>query len=190
MIAVVMAGGRASRFRSRVEKALLRVGGSSLLTRAVEALQAKGVDEIVVAVSPHVPETRREAERIGLRVVETSGEGYHEDVMMLLETLDVFLTLNVDVPFVRGLHVERLLEDYEGGSVAAVIDKPSAGLELYEESTGRASEGGRFVWVGLNIVTSDQETRTVLLDEPLLAINVNDEDSLAKADSIAIERGI
>ena len=190
MMAVIMAGGRSSRFRSKVEKAILQVGGRSLLLRTLEALRVEGISDVAVAVSPHAPKTRREAERLGLRIVDTSGDGYHEDVMGILEDNDVFLTVNVDVPFVRRSHVEKLLEGYDGGSVAAVVDVPDDDSRPYEESTLTAPDGSRFAWVGLNIVTSNPQTRMVRFDDSLLAVNVNDEEDLAKADSIAVERGI
>lgn len=188
MMAVIMAGGRSSRFRSKVEKAMLSVGGKLLLTRALDALQVEGITEVAVAVSPHVPETRREAERLGLRVIDTSGDGYHEDVMRILDYTKTFLTVNVDVPFVGRSHVERLLEEYDGGSVAAVVDVPGHET-VYDESTVATEDGGRLVWVGLNIVTPNPQTRMVRMDDPLLAVNVNDEEDLARADSIALAKG-
>ena len=189
MMAVIMAGGRSSRFRAKVEKAMLSVGGRLLLERALEALQVDGVSEVAVAVSPHVPETRREAERLGLRIIDTTGEGYHEDVTRILEDTDAFLTINVDVPFVGRSHVKRLLEEYDGGSVAAVVDLPGRETELYDESTVVTEDGRRVVWVGLNVVTPNPQTRMVRLDDPLLAVNVNDEEDLARADSIALAKG-
>jgi adenosylcobinamide-phosphate guanylyltransferase len=190
LIAVVMAGGRATRFSARVEKALLEVGGKTLLLRAVEALRVSGVDEIWVAVTPHTPGTKEEAERMGLRAIETRGEGYHEDVIEILERRDVFLTLNVDVPFVSRTHVERLLEAYDDGSVAAVTTESCTDSEPDAESTCVWTDGRRFVWVGLNVVTSDPETKLVLLDDPLLAVNVNDEGGLELANRLASDRGI
>ena len=190
MMAVIMAGGRSTRFRSKVEKAMLSVGGRLLLERAIEALQVDGISEVVVAVSPHVPETRREAERRGLRVIDTAGEGYHEDVTRILEDTDAFLTINVDVPFVGRSHIERLLDEYDGGSVAAVVDLPGGETVPYDESTVVTDDGRRLVWVGLNIVTPEPKTRMVRLDDPLLAVNVNDEEDLARADSIALAKDI
>ncbi|HIH01451.1 TPA: NTP transferase domain-containing protein [Thermoplasmata archaeon] len=189
-MAVIMAGGRSSRFRSKVEKAMLEVGGKPLLLRVLEALQVEGISDVAIAVSPHVPETRREAERLGLRTVDTSGDGYHEDVTRILEDTEIFLTANVDVPFLRRSHVEKLLEGYDGGSVAAVVNVPDDGVGLYDGSTVTAPDGSRLVWVGLNIVTPNPKTRMVRLDDPLLAVNINDEEDLARADSIAVERGV
>lgn len=190
MIAVVMAGGMASRFGGGVEKALLVVGGASLLERAVKALQLEELDEVAVATSPHTPATAEEARRLGVRIVETKGLGYHQDVTEMLEEHDVFLTLNVDVPFITKDHVRRLLAAHDGGSVAAVVDMPSSESSSDSGARGTCPDGRRFVWVGLNIVTDNPETKTVLFDEPLLAININDEQGLARARAIALERGV
>ena len=191
MKAVIMAGGRATRFDGEVEKALLEVGGRNLLRRSVDALQHGRLSEILVAVSRRTPRTRIEAERAGLKVIDTLGKGYHQDIMELLEKLDdVFLTLNVDVPFVTEHHVARLLEAFDGNSLAAVVHTSRAAVRPRTESVGVDEAGEAFTWVGLNIVTPNPETETIMFDDPLLAVNINDEDDLARANQIASERGL
>ena len=184
-----MAGGRATRFEASVEKALLVVGGRSLLSRSIDALRVDGIDDVVVAVSPHTPETSAEAIRLGLAVIDTSGAGYHEDVMELLTERDLFLTVNVDVPFIRREHVAELLGRFDGGSLAGVVPEGNACLEPDEAST---SEDGtsRVIWIGLNIVTPQPITATALFGDPLLTVNVNDQESLRLANDIAVQRGI
>lgn len=185
-----MAGGRASRFARPVEKGLLRVGGASLLQRSMNALQDDRFDRVLVATSPHTPVTARKADEAGLEVVATRGNGYHEDIVELLNVHDVFLSLNVDVPFVRSEHVKLFLDGYAGGSLAAVVSVPDDGP--MPKSGSMAFDGGRkgYVWIGLNVVTGDPETATYEMSDPLLAMNINDEDDLALADSIANERGL
>lgn len=190
MMAVVMAGGRATRFDGRVEKALLEVGGKTLLMRSIEALELDGISEIAVAVSPHTPGTRRAAEAFGVSVIDTRGHGYHEDVTQIMEEQDVFLTLNVDVPFVTKDHVARLLEAHEGGSIAAIVDASNVHDGIDDGAVATGTKGERFAWVGLNIVTSDPETKTLLLDDAMLLVNINDEDDLVRANAMALERGI
>ncbi|UCE90791.1 MAG: NTP transferase domain-containing protein [Methanobacteriota archaeon] len=190
MIGIVMAGGRASRFREPVEKGLLTVGGRSLLERSLDALHVDGIDEIAVAVTPHTPKTKEAAAGLGFRAVDTSGAGYHEDVMRLLNDHDSFLSLNVDAPFVRKEHVSDLMRRFNGGSLAGVIKESTAISTPDEDSVVVAEDGERLVWVGLNIVTPNPHTAIALFDDPLLAVNVNDEKDLARADETARELGI
>lgn len=190
MIAVVMAGGRAARFKNPVEKGLLVVGDRNLLRRSLDALDVDGLEDIVVAVSPHTPKTRAEAHRLGIQVVETDGMGYHEDVIALLKERDCFLTLNVDVPFVRKEHVTELLGRFNGGSLAGVVPETIARAAPDDHSVAEDGSGQRLVWVGLNIVTPEPMTATARFVDPLLAVNVNDEEDLKRANEIAVQRGI
>ncbi len=191
MKAVIMAGGRAARFDGEVEKALLEVGGRSLLRRSVDALRQDGLSGVLVAVSRHTPRTRTEAEKAGLKVIDTPGNGYHQDVTELLEKLDdVFLTLNVDVPFVAEHHVARLLRAFDGNSLAAVVHASRVAVRPRTESVGVNKAGEAFAWIGLNIVTPNPETETIVFDDPLLAVNINDEGDLARANQMASERGL
>jgi adenosylcobinamide-phosphate guanylyltransferase len=190
LMAVVMAGGRATRFGGEVEKALLEVGGVPLLVRAFNAVGMDGLNEVAVAVSPHTPRTREEARRRGMSTIDTQGLGYHQDVTCILEECDSFLTVNVDVPFVTRNHVGRLLESYEGGSIAVIVDAATTNTVVDGRSLGTMQDGRRFIWVGLNIVTPNPETKTILFDDPMLAVNINDEDDLATANAIALEKGI
>jgi len=190
MIAIVMAGGRATRFDEPVEKGLLKVGDRTLLERSLNALKIGQISKVYVATSPHTPLTTLKAVELGADVIETSGAGYHQDILELLGNHRLFLTLNVDIPFVRTEHVSALLEAFDGGSLAAVLTIPSDGLRTSLESLAKSGETGRTVWIGLNIVTPNPETTTVDLDDPLLAVNINDETDLAVADSIARQDGL
>jgi GTP:adenosylcobinamide-phosphate guanylyltransferase len=51
-------------------------------------------------------------------------------------------------------------------------------------------DGRMMVWVGLNIVSDDADTGLVVIDDGLLCVNVNDDESLGLADRIARERGV
>ena len=190
MKAYVMAGGRATRFEKPVEKALLEVGGRTLFARAIDALRTDGIVDVILAVSQHTPDTKREAERLGIASVNTPGLGYHEDVLQLLTTSHPFLTVNVDVPFVNRNHVKTLLSKFEGESLAAVAPASESLSDPRHESVGRDDDGREFVWIGLNIVTPNPFTRTVWFDDPLLTVNINDSDDLTRADRIARERGL
>ena len=188
MMAVIMAGGKATRFGRHVEKGTLRVGDLTLLERALRALSAGGTDEVAVASSPHTPETGRAAEDMGVDVVETSGLGYHDDILELLDLHGRFLSLNVDVPFVNGRHVSKMLETYEGTSVAAVVRSEISLMAPERGSVGAGPGGQPNIWVGLNIVTPDPQTALLEFDDPLLSVNINDDDDLAFADRLARER--
>ncbi|UCE45770.1 MAG: NTP transferase domain-containing protein [Methanobacteriota archaeon] len=185
-----MAGGKATRFKTKVEKALLEVGHKTLLQRSLETLSLKEVTKVLVATSPHTPHTAEKAAQLGVEVIETPGEGYHEDVVHLLKTYPQLLTLNVDVPFVTRAHVALLLKAFDGRSLAGVISASKVQGAPRENSLAMNDGGDEFAWVGLNIATPNPDTATFELDDPLLAVNINDEADLAAANALAIDRGL
>lgn len=185
-----MAGGKATRFETSVEKGLLTVGRRTLLERALEALSVEGLSEVLVATSPHTPRTKVKAEELGVEVITTPGTGYHEDIMELLMAYSSFVTLNVDIPFVQKAHVTSLLEAFDGRSLAAILPISIARTAQVRASLARDGTGGRFIWVGLNIVTPEPDTMTLELDDPLLAVNINDESDLIRANSIALDKNL
>ena len=185
MIAIVMAGGRASRFANRVEKAVLDVGGRTLLERSLSALDDSRIEEIMVAVTKRVPETKKLARELGASVIETAGTNYHEDVLQLLEAHSRFLSLNVDVPFIRSNHLRGLGGDDKSISEALVVPFETSLMKPDEASTLRDSLGRRLVWVGLNWVTKSEDMHLKIVDDPFLTVNINNESDLAFARKLA-----
>ncbi len=178
MIGVIMAGGRATRLGGGREKALLELGGRTLLAMAADALQGGGVEEVVAAITKSTPMTRVLASALDLDVQETGGGDYHADILELLDRYGSFISLNVDVPFVRRGHVSKLLKVSEDRSVAAVIPVSIALMRPDEDSVGYDDDGTNVIWVGLNRVTSNPRTSYLRFDEPLLSVNINTDEDL------------
>ncbi len=176
-----MAGGKASRLGGNREKALLVVGGPSLLSRAADALSVDGIDEIVVAVTEATPRSKVLAKKLGLSVLQTGAKGYHEDTLELLDAFGSFIGLNVDIPFIRPEHVRKLLDASDMGSLAAVIPSSIAIREPDKDSVGDDGTGRSVIWIGLNFVTSNPNTSYLTYDDPLLSININTDEDLAFA---------
>ncbi len=56
--ALVMAGGKATRMETSIEKPLLRVGDKPMIHHVIDALKkAESVDRIIVAVTPATRDT-------------------------------------------------------------------------------------------------------------------------------------
>lgn len=188
VMAIVMAGGKASRFPGHVEKALLTVRGRTLLERSLKALEEGGADEILVTVTDRTPRTGELAKRLGARVIRTRGLNYHDDVIELLDAYPRFVSLNVDVPFISSRHVDELMKVSPSGSAAAVIPASISMVEPDRDVVLVDSLGRKMLWVGLNIVTAEPEAALKMFEDPLLSINVNNEEDLALARRIAEER--
>ncbi len=187
---VVMAGGRATRFGRPTEKALLEVNGKTLLHRAAEALRCGSLEGVLVAITDRNIGTMELADRAGIEVIITSGIGYHEDTLELIDRLGRFASLNVDVPFARAEHTEAMIRGAIRGSCAAVVPAEIAIGEIDPESVLISPEGRRMVWAGLNVVSNEAETRLMMIEDPLLTININTEEDLTRANRIAVKRNL
>jgi len=180
-----MAGGKAKRFRCSEEKGVFEIGGRTLLERSVAALEDGGVDDVSIAITHRNPRTRELARRLGIATIETRGEEYHQDILELLAEQGNFISLNVDVPFVRGSHVKKLTDAIEEHSIACVVPARVSMIKPEQDSIMIDAEGTRMLWIGLNFVTASPETSLLVYDDPLLAINVNTEEDLLTARKLA-----
>ena len=96
---IIMAGGRAARM-NRVEKALLRLRGRSLIEYILDVARKLG-GELCVAPSRHTPLTKRWCIERGIPIIETMGEGYSKDLRYIASRGDrPILFLPVDTPFI------------------------------------------------------------------------------------------
>lgn len=132
--ALVPAAGRGERLGCG-PKALIEVGGKTLLERAVAAFEGR-VDEIVVAVSPEM-QSQVEALRVGKAKVVLGGETRQASVWALLQACEAELVLIHDAarPFLAAEVLERVKEAAgERGAATAVLPVSDT---LIEADSGR-----------------------------------------------------
>lgn len=183
--ALLMAGGKATRMQSKVEKALLRIGNKSMLELALDALrQSKFIADIVVAVSPMAPQTAHAAKELHARVVETPGDGYESDMKYVISKLELGDTLIVsaDLPFLTGQTVDRAVEEFRASRKPALSVMVPA--EIYEQIGSEPQylfkiDGKSLVPIGLNILNGrrigepELDETVMVVDSRELALNVN-----------------
>ena len=188
MITVIMAGGKSSRMGPRIEKSLLKLGKETLLERTIAAINESRAGEIIVATTPATPKTSKFAIKLGLAVLETPGKDYVDDVYYLLDKFGNYLSVNADIPFINKEAINFLLSKVKKKSIACVLHKDSVHYPVSEDSVGDGGNGENIIWVGLNYVTPSPETDLIVMDDELLAININTPFDLALALKILRER--
>ncbi len=193
MTALVMAGGRASRMGSKVEKPLLEVSGKSMLQIVIQVLKQTSVDRIVVASSTKTPSTSIEARRLGVEVLVTPGDGFEEDMHFAIRQLSLgdVLVVSSDLPFITVDIVERVVQKYRssGKPALAVMAKP----EVYDEIGSKPQylfkvDGQDFVPVGINLINGrridegelDQTIFVIDSGDVVLNVNTSSELDLAR----------
>jgi adenosylcobinamide-phosphate guanylyltransferase len=180
-----MAGGKATRMKSNVEKPLLRIGEQTMLERVLSAIShSKLVDQVVVAVSASTPQTALAAVKLHGRIIETPGDGYGPDMQYAIKKLhlDETLVVSADLPFLTGDIVDRAIYAFRSsGKPALSVMTPLStyeGMGLKPEFVFEI-DNRKLVPIGLNLIDGtridepelDQEV--LELDSRDLTLNVN-----------------
>ncbi|MDD3753451.1 MAG: NTP transferase domain-containing protein [Methanobacterium sp.] len=196
VIALVLAGGRGTRMKVEYEKPLTPVRDKPLIWYVLEALHdSTQVDRIVVATSPHTPETAKFVKKIAskgseISVLDTPGAGYIEDLSYALSQDDfaneIILTITSDLPLITGMIIDQVLDEYQKSpkpamSVMVPVEifcehgiKPSLVLEKVVPS-------------GLNILRgkdTEQDEEVLVLGKIELAFNINSPEDIISLEKL------
>lgn len=180
-----MCGGRGSRLDSAAEKPLVEIDGVAMVERVLRALDGSRVDTVYAAVSPQAPNTTEFLESSPVSRIETPGEGYVEDLGVVLERLETpVLTVAADLPLVTGSVVDSILDKHDSGPLgvytpAAVKRVLGTSVDLTVEH-----EGDELAPTGINIVGDGEESTHVTYDVRL-AVNVNRSKDVEIAEALA-----
>ncbi len=194
LTALVMAGGRGSRIAG--EKAIVRVGGISMLSRVVQALsKSKKIDRVIVSSSSSTPKTSDEAHKLGLEVVDTPGIGYVEDMNYAVRTLNLgpLLVINSDLPFINTEVIDQVIDRYAKAEKPAltVMVPTSKWRALGFEPTYTTKVGNETLApAGLNLIDgrrigdNEIEQEVVVMTDALPFINVNTAADVKRAEGM------
>jgi len=182
---MIMAGGKGTRFSSELEKPMALFMGKPLIRRVIDATkQAKKISKVYVAVTSISPKTAEEAQKAGVSVIETDGNGYHEDIQQAVQKLNLVspvLIISSDLPLISGEFLDEIISKYEQTSKPAltVMIPEEAfrkfGLEavsLYEH------EGKLYAVSGINIIDGkrileEQDQEVIPTSRPEAVFTVN-----------------
>ncbi len=195
--ALVTAGGKGTRMDATLEKPLMEVGGRPMVDRVLNALNACGmIDEVVASVSDNAPNTRTYLEGSGIRLVETEGDGYVPDLRTALRALrsERVLVVPADLPLLSGPDLEWFLNGYMRKPKETVMVAAS----LHTVTTLGATpsyvfemEGENMVYTGVSVVHRQGildgrylEEGWLITTSPGFAVNVNSVDDLVVAERI------
>ena len=200
LIAAVMCGGRASRMQEGViEKPLLKVNRIAMVERVFLALVSSDrFDRILAAVSPNTPKTKELLKSKGIEIIETSGEGYSNDLSYLLLKLKPLRVMVVpsDLPLLNSQIVSEILDAIDNSSsmkehrpaISIVLEKgfvektgakPSIVLDQYCHS-------GITIFNTISFSTEAVEEYYWVMNRKEIALNVNTKEELELAKKLLV----
>lgn len=195
MDAVVMAGGMGRRLGAE-EKPLTALCGKPMISYVLSALLgSKNINHITVATSPRVKKTNQWLSEYvkahkNVYVIQTKGEGFVNDMASAVEEAGIkgcVLIMMADLPLITPQLLDRVIEKYGN------VNKPALSVHMKLEVFTRLGirpdtvfhkNGGFIVPCGINILDADrirveQEDYNFILDDEVLALNVNTQAELA-----------
>jgi len=193
MYALIMAGGPGSRLNLG-EKPLISICGRPMIAYVIDAFRASGFDP-VVAASPKTPMTMNWCRAHGIAFCKAEGRGYIEDMISAVENLNeqnpLFICVS-DIPCITAKVIHQIADSYQiSGKDACSAWVPAELVHSYRGNIFYREQvnGIEACPAGVNILRGDlisqpQEELQVLLSEPGLALNVNNQVDLAKAEDL------
>jgi adenosylcobinamide-phosphate guanylyltransferase len=184
--ALIMAGGEGTRMKSTGEKPvgekpLIEIRGKPMIQYVIDAvLGADELEGVVVATSKHTLKTAEFVKKQGIKVLETPGQGYIEDLAFIIQISEwgndeVVLTITADIPLVTGEIIDQVIKEYKKcGKPAMCVAVP---VEIFRKHGLKPSIlMGDIVPSGLNILrrsNKQQDEEVLSLGKIELALNIN-----------------
>jgi adenosylcobinamide-phosphate guanylyltransferase len=201
LIAAIMCGGRASRMQEGVvEKPLLKANGIAMVDRVILALVSSDrFDRIVAAVSPNTPKTKELLKSKGIEIIETSGEGYSNDLSYLLSKLKPQRVMVVpsDLPLLNSQIVSEIIDAIDNSSSRRKEHGPAISIVLekgFVESTGakpsivldQYCHSGITIFNTISSGTKPVEEYYWVMNRKEIALNVNTKKELELAKKLLV----
>ena len=183
MIGLVMAGGRGSRMEFPTPEKLLLEYEKPVIFHVIDSLNhSHCFSKVFAATSPNSPDTKYELEQIGIETLDTSGDGYVNDLNFLLQKMggSVFV-VSGDLPLLDKEIIQKLVKfNTESIWTSFLVSKKflnSLGLE----SNLLINYGDiDYVHTGISIINADKiqnldqvKENYIILDDKRIAFNLN-----------------
>ena len=193
IVALIMAGGKGTRFGGDNEKPMAQFDGKPLIRHVIEvAKESERISEIYVAVTAYSPKTAQEATKASVKVIETDGQGYHADVQQAVKDANLncpVLILSSDLPLLNGNFLDEIIDKYEeSGKPALTVLIPEEAFSRYGLSavSHYEHEGKMYAVSGINIIDGqrileEQEQEVVVSSKPEAVFTVNSLKDLTAA---------
>jgi adenosylcobinamide-phosphate guanylyltransferase len=183
MIGLVMAGGKGSRMEFLTPEKLLLKYEKPIIFHVIDSLNdSYCFSKVFAATSSNSPDTKFELEQIGIETLDTSGDGYVNDLNFLLQKMggSVFV-VSGDLPLLDKEIIQKLVKfNTESIWTSFLVSKKflnSLGLE----SNLLINYGDiDCVHTGISIINADKiqnldqvKENYIILDDKRIAFNLN-----------------
>jgi len=184
MIGLVMAGGSGSRMKFPAPEKLLLEYKKPIIFHVIDSLNdSHCFSKVFAATSSNSPDTKFELEQIGVETLDTSGDGYVNDLNLLLQKMNgfVFVTSG-DLPLLDEKIIQIMTEKFNSKNVwtSFLVSKKFLNSLGLESSLLINSGDIDCVHTGISIINADKiqnldpvKENYIILDDKRIAFNLN-----------------
>jgi len=185
MIGLVMAGGSGSRMGFSAPEKLLLEYKKPIIFHVIDSLNdSYCFSKVFAATSSNSPDTKFELEQIGVETLDTSGDGYVNDLNFLLQKMggSVFV-VSGDLPLLDKEIIQKLVKfNTESIWTSFLVSKKFLNYLGLESNLLINSGDIDCVHTGISIINADKiqnldpvEENYIILDDKRIAFNLNTE---------------
>ena len=184
MISLVMAGGKGSRMEFPAPEKLLLEYEKPVIFHVIDSLNySHCFSKVFAATSPNSPDTKHELEQRGIETLDTQGNGYVNDLNLLLQKMNglVFVTSG-DLPLLDEKIIQVITEKFNPKNVwtSFLVSKKFLNSLGLESNLLINYDNTDCVHTGISIINADKiqnldpvKENYIILDDKRIAFNLN-----------------
>jgi len=183
MIGLVMAGGSGSRMKFPAPEKLLLEYEKPIIFHVIDSLNdSYCFSKVIAATSSNSPDTKFALEQIGVETLDTSGDGYVNDLNFLLQKMDgsVFV-VSGDLPLLDKEIIQKLVKfNPESIWTSFLVSKKFLNSLGLKSNLLVKYDGVECVYTGISIINADKiknlntvKENYIILDDKRIAFNLN-----------------
>lgn len=183
MIGIIMAGGKGSRMSLAGEKLLLKYK-KPIIFHVVDALvNSKCFSKILAITSSNSPNTKKLLEEHNVELFDTPGNGYVEDLNLVLKSLNDFVLItSADLPFLDQDIIKKIVNQYNLENIWTTVLVTKKFLESLHLSSNYwlNFENQQCCYTGISLVNANNilmlenvSEKFIIIDDKRIAFNVN-----------------
>ncbi|MEX2192921.1 MAG: NTP transferase domain-containing protein [Nitrosarchaeum sp.] len=183
MIGIVMAGGKGSRMSLAGEKLLLKYKKPMVLHVIDALVNSKCFSKILAITSSNSPKTKKLLEENNIDLFNTPGDGYVEDLNLVLKSLNDFVLItSADLPFLDGDIIKNIVNQCNLENIWTTILVTKKFLESLCLSSNYwiNFENQQCYYTGISLVNAKNistleniSEKFIIIDDKRIAFNLN-----------------
>ncbi len=183
MIGIIMAGGKGSRMSLTGEKLLLKYK-KPIILHVVDALvNSKCFSKILAITSSNSPNTKKLLEEHNIELFDTPGNGYVEDLNLVLKSLNDFVLItSADLPFLDQDIIQKIVNQCNLENIWTTVIVTKEFLESLHLSSNYwlNFENQQCCYTGISLVNTNSismlenvSEKFIIIDDKRIAFNLN-----------------